>query len=121
MKANFRERSPFPSIEVAVPYKTSSKIAIENGVEKRGSSTKLSSAQRRALIQEACKRYMHASGIKKVLNLPVTVRRIQQILNESTLLVYEKMVTVPYLLERHRLGRLEFSRDYMDWEPKKWN
>ena len=75
--------------------------------EKRGTASKISSTQRRALVIEACKGDMHALELKKVFNLPVPVRRVQQILNESRLLAYRKMVTAaPYLLERHRLGRL---------------
>ena len=81
--------------------------------KKRGTASKLSSTQRRALVREACRGDMHASELKNVLNLPVTVRRLQQILKESPLFAYKNMITVPYLLERHRLGRLEFARDYV--------
>ena len=87
--------------------------------EKRGTASKLSSTQRRALVKEACKEDMHAFELRNVLNLPVTVRRVQNILEESPLLAYKKMITAPYLLERHRLGRLEFAPDYIAWEPRK--
>ena len=88
--------------------------------EKRGTASKLSSTQRRALVREACKGDMYASELKNVLNLPVTVRCVQKLLKESLLLAYKTMITAPYLLERDRLGRLEFSRDYVAWEPRKW-
>ena len=49
-----------------MPYKTSSKIAIEKmALRKGGLQPKLSSTQRRALIREAFEGDMHASEIKK--------------------------------------------------------
>ena len=88
--------------------------------EKRGIALKLSSTQRLALATEACEGNMQAPELEKVLNLPVTVRRVQTMLKESPLRAYKKTITALYLLERHRLGHLEFSRKYVAWDPRKW-
>lgn len=63
---------------------------------------KLSQQTVRRIICEASKTKKSAAEIKISLQVPVTVRRIQQILSGSTHLRYRWSLRAPYSLQRHK-------------------
>jgi len=65
--------------------------------KKRGAKPKISKTQHRAMLRMASQGHSSASEIHKQLSLPISVRRVQQLLSSSDFLVYKKMVC-PHLI-----------------------
>jgi len=91
-----------------------------NQREERGTRPKLSPTQKRAMLREASKGNSSASDLRKELQLPVSVRRVQQIMHDSPHLCYRKRKSAPYMLQRHKDKRLQWSRDHVTWPSGKW-
>lgn len=47
--------------------------------------------------------------------LPVTTRRVQQILQQRPTMKYTKRLKEPQLARIHKKNRLKFARDHMCW------
>ena len=63
---------------------------------------------------------MSFSQIKVELDLPVTSRRIQQVLSSTANVKWKKPSKKPALKPHNKHARLEFARKYMDM-GKNWN
>lgn len=61
---------------------------------------------------------MYASQIVAKLDLPVTKRRVQQILKTTPNVVFKKPVKKSQLKQNHKTARLEFAKSHMDWTDK---
>ena len=81
---------------------------------------KLTGAEHRLLIREASKTGKTALVLKNRLNLNISVRRIQEILHDTSYLQYNKMQRAPLLTKLHRSARMEFARQQLEWNGKKW-
>lgn len=80
-----------------------------------GTNKELSETQKRVLLRKARSGDGFASSLRSDLQLPVTVRRVQQILSKDEHLVYTKRVAKPSLKPHHKLARLDFARQFMHW------
>lgn len=84
-------------------------------VEKRGKKSKLSAMDIRRIRRTAVNQKRTASQIRAELDLPVTTRRVQQVLSNSENLEWRKRLGKPNLTERHKLNRFEFAKKYISW------
>lgn len=109
--------------QIAIKMKRS-KVVINNFVNKgelygkikrKGPMPKLTARDKRRVIAIASQKNCSGSQIKKELNAPVTVRRIQQILHESPHLKWAKRKKKPQLKAHHKTARLKFAKKYMSW------
>jgi len=78
-------------------------------------------------IDERCKRQIRRLAvqdnkscmeIKGQLNLDVSKRRINQILNQNKMVTYGSRDAVPRLLKRHITARLQFAEQYKFWSEE---
>lgn len=91
------------------------------GVRNNGSpAVKITSTDRRNLLREARKGESSASTIKNNLNLPISTRRIQQILTSDPHLQYKKPIKRPPLLASHCTARLNWARERHAWSSQQW-
>lgn len=72
----------------------------------------------RAIKRLAVNKSISPSQIRLQLSLPITTRRIQQILNNDANLKYQKRLHEPKLLPRHKAKRLEFAEHHKFWEEQ---
>lgn len=56
-----------------------------------------------------------ARQIRDELKLPVSTRRVQQILHADSNFVWTKRQVEPKLLQRHKDARILYARDKMSW------
>lgn len=80
----------------------------------------LSPAATRRLLREASKMGVSASTLKERLDLPVSVRRIQEVLHNATSTVHQKRLACPVLKAEHIAARLQWAIEYVDY-GKKWS
>lgn len=84
---------------------------------KRG-NPKISQRQRSAILRAASSGDVTAGQIKTEHNLPITKRRIQQILSKSGRFKWTKRASKPPLTKQHREARLNFARNHMHWKEE---
>ncbi|OQR88933.1 hypothetical protein ACHHYP_06555 [Achlya hypogyna] len=97
----------------------------------RGQPPKLTPLATRRIFREASKGQASAHKLVIDLDLPVSARRVQQLLHEHPEFVYKKRLGAPKLSERHITARLQWARDQVisrrDWsdavfsDKKKFN
>lgn len=58
---------------------------------------------------------MISTKIRADLQLPVTARRVRQILHSRPLADYRRRVGKPRLTAAHKVARMEFARKHMFW------
>ena len=73
-----------------------------------------------AIIRAGLKNNATASKIVAEFDLPITPRRVQQILATSNRLKWKKMKSKPALTNRHKVARLDFAKQHMSWSEN-WN
>lgn len=89
----------------------------ENGrrTDKRGTKSKLTERDKRRIYREAVNQKRTASQIRAELQLPVTTRRVQQILSSNENLKWYKRLGKPNLTKQHKLHRFHFAEKYISW------
>ena len=70
------------------------------------------------ILQEVRTNKLNASQIQVKLDLPVGVRRVQQILSSSKTLRYTKKLKKPPLTKLHKKERLKFAENRITWTDK---
>ena len=80
-----------------------------NTNRKNGNNQKVSPRGKAAFIRAGLKNNATASKIVAELDLPITPRRVQQILATSNRLKWKKMKSKPVLTNRHKVARLDFA------------
>ncbi|KAK2581558.1 hypothetical protein KPH14_005209 [Odynerus spinipes] len=83
-----------------------------------GGNTKLTRRDRSRIFKEISTQNKTASEVKKILELPVTTRRVQQILQQDNRLKWTKRSLKPPLTQEHKRARLEFARNHMSWSEE---
>lgn len=76
---------------------------------------KITSAQKHRLIRNAGNSFKSAQALKSKNDLPIGVRRVQQILSGSEHLKYKKMQRKPKLSKDNITARLKFALDHLRW------
>jgi len=66
----------------------------------------------------ASREKVNATEIVVNLNLPVCTRRVQQILRDSQRFDWRQRMKKPELSKDHKIARLAFARNHMDWKEK---
>lgn len=86
------------------------------GKIKRRGRKKIVDRALKARITALCKaNSLTAPEIKAALEVPVSVRRIQQILKESKQVKWMKRKKKPKLTESHKKARLAYAKKYIQW------
>ena len=80
----------------------------------------MSDAGRRLLIRKASKTGETAAVLKDRLGLLISVGRIQEILQETSFLQFNKMQRAPLLTKEHPAARMDFARKQLAWNATKW-
>lgn len=89
------------------------------GIRKKNKgNSKISNRERNRIIQIGETEKFNASEIKQELNLPISKRRVAQILRGSGHLVYKKKAKKPNLTPKHIQARLDFAKQHMDWKAE---
>jgi transposase len=78
-----------------------------------GGNTKLTRRDHSCIFKEIVNNNTTATQVKRDLQLPVTTRRVQQILHKDIRLKWVKKVMKPPLTQEHKNARLEFAKNYM--------
>lgn len=91
-----------------------------NTNRKNGNNQKVSPRGKAAIIRAGLKNNATASKIVAEFDLPITPRRVQQILATSNRLKWKKMKSKPALTNRHKVARLDFAKQHMSWSEN-WN
>lgn len=87
------------------------------GKKKRsGRPPKVDERAKRQIKRLAINKCVSPSQIRCQLSLPVTTRRVQQILSEDSHIKYQNRLPTPRLLPRHKSARLEFAERHKFWE-----
>lgn len=91
----------------------------EYGRTKRsGRPPKLTDREKRQIKRLAVNKKISPSQIRQKLTLPVSTRRIQQLLSADKNLKYQKRLAEPRLLPRHKSARLTFAEKYKFWDTE---
>lgn len=77
-------------------------------------NTKLTLRIKGQIKDAASRKKLSSSQIVGELNLPVTARRVRQILQDDQNLVWKKPQKKPNLTKRHKVLRMAFAKKYMD-------
>lgn len=92
------------------------KFGINYGTVKRtGRPPKISPRTQRAIFHLATTHHKTCRSIRDSLNLPVSTRRVQQIMRANPIAEYTKRKAKPGLKKQHKLRRLEFAKKYVDF------
>ena len=84
----------------------------------RGGPKKFLSPDIRRLNREASKGRLSARELRNQLELPVTVRRVQQVLHANPNMVYKKRKGQPKLTKLHKKNRLNFETEKIEWHQE---
>lgn len=87
---------------------------------KYGRTRKLSERTKRLILRKAKCKNMFSSQIQADLKLPVTARRVRQILSEDKNLKFKKRLSKPPLNNAHKKDRMTFAEEHMSWTSE-WN
>jgi len=91
------------------------------GAKKRpGRPPKMTNTAKRRLFREASKGQSSSREMQQSLELPVTARRIRQMLNKSPNFVYRRRKTTPALTVRHKQVRVEWVKEKVTWTKQNW-
>ncbi|KAE8885749.1 hypothetical protein PF007_g31345 [Phytophthora fragariae] len=74
----------------------------------------------RSLLREASKAGVSARALKEKLGLPISVRRVQEVLHNSENMVHEKRLPCPLLKPGHIIARLKWADQFVEYR-RKWN
>ena len=85
-----------------------------------GRRSSLSERDIRRIFQEASKTGKSSEQVRKSTGVPVTSRRIRQLLNSSDRFKYVKRKSTPNLTPRHHTARVTFAKNNM-YPEDKWN
>lgn len=89
------------------------------GTKKRpGRPPKITVQGRRAIFNLATRDKMYSGQIRDQLKLPVTKRRISQVLRSNPNASWVKRKGKPRLKPHHKERRLEFAKAHIDWGDK---
>lgn len=91
------------------------KLGKNYGKNHGGANQKLTRRHRSRIFNEIRNGNKTASDVTKVLELPVTVRRVQQVLQEDKRLKWTKKSLKPPLTKCHKAARLDFALNHMTW------
>lgn len=80
-----------------------------------GAKPKISDREKRLIIQNVTRNHQTSSSVQNSLNLPITSRRVRQIIRESGKLVWIKRRCKPKLTKKHKQNRLDFAQNHMSW------
>ena len=90
------------------------------GTSKRpGRPPKITNAARRRLFREASKRQSSSKDLQKSQNLPITARRVHQLLHEQLSFVYRNRKTEPALSAKHK-RHVDWVKKKVTWIMGKW-
>ncbi|KAJ8557035.1 hypothetical protein ON010_g8930 [Phytophthora cinnamomi] len=89
-------------------------------VKRSGRPKKLTPKARRRLLREASKGQLSSAELKMALELPVSARRIREILQADPNMNYEKHKASPVLTKKHKEARLTWARAKVTWDVTKW-
>ena len=91
------------------------KLGPKYGIKlKTKGNEKLSSRTICKVTHDATRNRLSSRQIKANLDLPVTNRRIQQVLSSATYIRWRKSIKKPALKPHHKHARLAFARKYMN-------
>ena len=65
---------------------------------------------KRRLLRAASNQITSASKLKRSMELNISVRRVQQVLQAAPYLRYRKMRAVPWMTERHFANRVDWVK-----------
>ena len=77
-------------------------------------------ARRRRLLRETSKGKSCSKELQQKLQLDVTPRRVRQVLNQSSNLVYRTRKKAPALTKQHKEKRMEWVKEKVSWTLGKW-
>lgn len=89
--------------------------------KRRGITKKLSDHAKRRLIRAASNSTASASRMKRTLELDVSVRRVQQIIQDAVHLKYRKMSPVPWMNQSHYQERMSWAINHVAWKREWYN
>lgn len=87
---------------------------------KYDNNKKLTDQQKRLILREVRKNNITSTQIQRNLNLPVSARRVRQILKSDKNLKFTKMLKKPPLTQHHKNARLAFAEKHIHWTSE-WN
>ena len=85
-----------------------------------GRPKKLTSKAKRRLLREASRTGSSARVLKDALQLPLSVRRVQEVLHDAPNLRYEKRAGCPVFLDQHKKARLDWAMEHVA-HGNKWS
>ena len=88
--------------------------------KKAGPKRKLTHAAMRAVLRKASSVLYSAQKLRSMFNLPVGVRRVQQLLQKAQHLEWCKMKVAPKLAPHHREARLKWAREQITNSTSSW-
>lgn len=95
--------------------------AAYNTIKRPGPAKKLTPTAERRLLRAASRGNLSSAKLKKQLELPISERRIREILHASPILKYEKRMASPVLTQKHKEARLVWAREKVTWDAEKWS
>ena len=81
---------------------------------------KITDAARRWLFRESSKGQSSLRDQQKSQNLPITPRKVRQLLHESPNLVYQNRKTTPALIAKHKKMHIDWVKRKVTWTKEKW-
>lgn len=92
-----------------------------NTTKRPGRPPKLTLTAKRRLFREASKGRLSSPKLKTQLELPISARRIRELLQKSPEFKYEKRMATPVLTKKHKENRLKWAREKVTWDAAKWS
>lgn len=80
----------------------------------------VSNTMARSLLRHASTGNYSARQLRDLLDLPVSVRRVQQLLLNSANLKYKKMKSAPLMTEKHKDDRYKWACEHVSWTIQEW-
>ena len=85
-----------------------------------GRPSKISQTLLRRVLRAGSTGDFSASKLQKRFNLPLSPRRVQQLLRDCQHLKFRKMKRAPALTANHKKRRQEWAKVHVTWPPEKW-
>jgi transposase len=92
-----------------------------NTIKRPGRPKMLTPAAERLLLRTASKGKLSSRELKQELKLPLSARRIRDVLAACPTLSYVKRMPTPTLTQLHKQNRLTWARGKVTWDATKWN